>query len=173
MIPEELRSGPPRDVSSAAEMFARNRSIVRSCAIGALVLPLVMIGIFWMKYGAVDGLGIGLGVGLGAFVGLFAVAMHVQRRRAERLYRDGVAATGRVSKVVAPGDRNGNAYITAHVEFEDATGKKRTGMVTTIGHQSAVDRREGDEVTVLYLEDARAFAIYTPGLGLVPGVLKA
>jgi hypothetical protein len=44
----------------------------------------------------------------------------------------------------------------------------------SIGRARDTDRREGDEVAVLYLPgERRRFALWTPGLGMAPGVLTA
>ena len=50
----------------------------------------------------VDGLSVGLALGIGALVGLFAFALSVQKKRAERLFRDGTAAVGKVKRLSPP-----------------------------------------------------------------------
>ena len=173
MLPSELQSPPPRELGAAAPLLAKNRSTIRGMIVGTFLLPPAVVLLMWLKFRTVDGLSVGLALGIGALVGLFAFALSVQKKRAERLFREGTAAVGKVKSLETPGDRQGNAYIIAHIEFQDAGGKVRLGQVTSVGRASSVDRREGDEVAVLYLEnDAKAFAIYSPGLGIVPGVIR-
>ena len=174
MLPVELQAPPPRDPDAAGALFAKNRALLRGLCTGAVVVAALFLLGYALWFGSVDPFSAGLAIGLEALIALFAVAMRVQLARAQRLYRDGIATVGRVRSVQTSADGEGNAYISVHVEFVDAAGATRAGQVTTIGRARETDRREGDEVAVLYLPDApKKFAIYTPGLGMVPGVVTA
>jgi hypothetical protein len=173
MLPLELQAPPPRDPHAARALLSKNRSLVRALAASALVLPPVVLGLMHLKYGELDGLAYGLALGLGALVALFALAMIVQARRALALFVDGAAVEGVVRSVDAPPDRSGNAYIMMQIEYCDAAGKTRVGRCMTIGRARTIDRNAGDPVAVLYLpREPSRFAVYTPGLGVTPGVAR-
>lgn len=173
MLPLELQVQPPRDPRAAQALLTKNRSLVRALAAGAIALPPVVAGLMWLKFGELDGLAYGLAGGLGVLVALFAFALHVQARRALQLFVAGTAVEGVVRAVDAPPDRAGNAYITLHVEYQDAAGQTRVGRCMTIGAARAIDRKAGDRVAVLYLaSEPSRFAVYTPGLGVTPGVTR-
>jgi hypothetical protein len=174
VLPPELQTAPPRRLPAAGPLFNRNRGKVRTFLIGAdLAFPLVL-GLFWLRFGEVGIFAISAAAGLSALSALFAFAFHVQTKRGEQLFREGVATLGRVRRMQAPADRGGNAYALLQVEFEDAGGRTRVGQFTTVGHRTEFDAREGAQVPVLYLPGApQKCAIYTPGFGVLAGVAKA
>ncbi len=170
MMPAELLAPRPRDPRAAARLFAKNRSTVTAMFAGGAILPPVVLFCLWLKFGSIDALSIGFAFGLGAFVELFGVAMLVQMGRAKRLYRDGVAMLGRVEAVKVSSEPQGSAYVQARIAFLDG----RIGEFTTVGRRAEVDLAEGMEVPVLYLaSDPRRFAVYSPALGMIAGVVKS
>lgn len=173
MLTAELQASPPRDTRAAAPLLTKGGNKIRGMLVGGAVLPVLVVLLLWLRYGSIDSLGIGLAIGIGALVELVALALLAQRNRAVRLFRDGIATIGKVCRMETPSDPRGAAYIIAHIEFQDKAGTVRVGQITTLGHKSAVDRREGDQVDVLYLENEPSkFAIFTPGLGIVPGIVR-
>ena len=171
-LPPELMAPTPRDPAVAEKFLAKTKKrATGTIAAGALLVP-VMVLLMWLKFGTVDALSIGLSLGVGGLVELVGVALLVNANRAAVLFRQGVAVLGKVRKVTAPPDRQGNAYVFLEIEFTDGSGTTQVGKVTTIGNVSEIDTREGAEVAVLYsLSNARQFAVYTPGLGMTVGVV--
>src|SRR5262245_17620176 len=107
MLPPELETPPPRDLRAASQLFAKNLKRARSLPIGARLITPAVLGLFALRSSMrgrppVDGLSIGLSVGIGALVALMALAMWVQLKRGQTMYRDGIATLGRVREVKAP-----------------------------------------------------------------------
>src|SRR2546422_9358153 len=135
-LPAELKVPAPRDVSGAASLFKKNQSMVRRLFIGGPITFGAVLVIGWVKFDEISIAIIAGAIGISMLVELFAMAMLLQSRRAMKLYREGIATIGRVTKVKAPGDRQGNAYVFIDVEFSNDAGQRLTGKVSTLGKQA-------------------------------------
>lgn len=174
MIPPELQTSPPRDLSSATVLLGKNKATMRSLYIGALCMPPLMIALCWLRFGN-DSVMYGLyfGLGLGVLVAFMGFAMQVNTKRSEELFCNGTAVEATITKMQAPGDRNKNAYILFTIEFKDGLGQTLNGTATTLGKTGTVDKKVGDKVAVLYKKELPdLFAIYYPGVGIMSGKLK-
>ena len=91
------------------------------------------------------------------------------------LYRTGLATLGRVRRLQVAGDgqKETAADVIVHVEFKDEAGQVLPGRLITVAKKAEADCKEGAEITVVYRKDnPHAFAVYTPGLGRVPGTVR-
>lgn len=172
-LPPELMAPTPRDPAVAEKFLAKTKKrATGTMAAGALLVP-AMVALMWLKFGAVDALSVGISLGVGGLVELVGVALLVNASRATVLFREGRAVLGKVRKVTAPADGQGNAYVFLEIEFIGGSGTTQVGKVTTVGHLKEIDTREGAEVAVLYSPShPRQFAVYTPGLGMTVGVVS-
>ena len=169
MLPIELTKNAPRDIDYNHELFKKNRTKVKSIFIGSfLIIPLMTVLFYW-KFGADAAVSGALwGVCVTAFFELFAVALMVNGKRSVQLFKDGVATLGTVESVKAPADRQGNVMMVLKISYVDKLGMNYSGLVSMVGKATEVDKKAGDEITVLYLNDKpQTFAIYTPNIGIV------
>jgi hypothetical protein len=172
-LPPELRAPPPRDPATAKRFLARGQGLARGIILTGLALAPAMVGLLWLKFGALDSLSIGMGIGVGGFVSLIGVGLTFNQQRALALFTQGHAGVGRVVDVKAMGDGTNDArYVMLTVELVDAHGATRRGTVVTLAQRQEVDARTGTEVAVLSLATDRRFAVFTPSLGLVAGALQ-
>ena len=166
MLPIELSKAPPRDIDYNHELFKKNRSKIKAIFIGSFfIIPLTAL-LFWWKF---DDLvpGIIWGAGIAAFFELFAIAIMVNTKRSVQIFKDGIATEGVVESIKAPPDRQGNSIIVLKVAYSDKLGMRYSGYVSMVGKSTDADKKEGDKITVLYLnETPQTFAIYTPGIGI-------
>jgi hypothetical protein len=171
-LPPELLAPAPRDAAVAEKFLAKTRKrATTTMAVGALLVP-AMVLLMWLKFRAVDALAIGISLGVGGLVEFLGVAFLLNANRAAVLFREGIAVLGKVRKVTAPPDRQGNAYVFLEIEFTGGSGTTQLGKVTTMGNVNEIDTREGAEVAVLYsVSNPKQFAVYTPGLGMTVGLV--
>ena len=166
MLPAELNKPAPRDISFNHELFSKNRKKIKSIFLGSmLILPLVIF-IFWWKFDDIY-TGIYVGVGIAVLVELMALALYINTTKAVELFKNGVATIGVVESMQAPADREGNAYITLRISYADKQGMSYSGNIVMIGKAAEADKKEGDQVAVLFMEDKpQLFAMYSPGIGI-------
>lgn len=166
ILPTELSKAPPRDIDYNHELFSKNRKKIKSIFIGSFLLtPLVAMLFFW-KFGDVVA-GVIWGFGLTAFCELFALAIMVNTKKSVELFRNGIATLGTVDSINAPADKQGNAYFILKVSYADKLGMTFNGNVAMIGKATEADKKAGDQITILYMEDKpETFAIYSPGIGI-------
>lgn len=166
MLPPPLNKPAPRDIDLKHELFSKNMKRVRGIFIGAFfIIPLVAL-IFWWKF---DDLMAGFiwGLGIAMLFEMLGVALLINTKRSLELVRQGVATVGVVESIQAPADRQGNAYIILKVTYSDNLGLRYTGNVGMVGAAADADRKTGDQIAVLYLnEKPDTFAVYSPGIGI-------
>jgi len=166
MLPVELTKPTPRDIDYKHELFAKNRKKITGIFIGsAFIIPLVAL-LFWWKFDDVMA-GVWWGLGITALIELMGLALLVNTKKAVELFKNGAATIGVVESIKAPADRQGNAYIVLNVSYADKTGQPYAGHIGTTGAAADADRKAGDQIAVLYMEDKpTTFAIYSPGIGI-------
>lgn len=172
-LPIELSKASPRDIDFNHAFFAKTQKRIKSIFVGAFfIIPLMALIFLWKFNDIVSGLI--WGAALTAFFELFAVALLVNVKKSVELFRSGIATMGTVEKMDAPADKNGNAYFVMKVSYSDKFGITYSGNVATIGKASELDKKNGDQIIILYLEKApQTFAIYTPGIGITMSKSKA
>jgi hypothetical protein len=166
-LPPELLAPPPRNPAAAAPFLKKTKKTAFGMIFGAMALCPLIAAVFWLKTGDFNQTTILISVGISSLVELMGVALLMNASRSLQLFREGLAAVGKIRKVTAPAD---NTFVF-EVEYLGGNGTMKVGTVTMIGAQQ-LDTRVGAEVAVLHsLTDARRFAVYTPGLGMVTGVV--
>ena len=91
----------------------------------------------------------------------------INSKKSVELFRNGVATLGVVDSMKVPTDRQGNAYFVMKVSYKDNLGMNYSGNVAMIGKATEVDKKEGDQIAILYFNDKpQTFAVYTPGMGI-------
>jgi hypothetical protein len=148
-LPDALRVPPPRDPLDAPELFERNRGAVRNTVIVLLLLP-SCVALLFLQDGAPVTRVVFSGCAAGAVVALIGASMHAERRRAQRLFTEGIATNGRVVSMGAAGTtRYGTALFEFEVSYQDRAGKRYAGRATGAGNEWGVARRAGDPIQVL------------------------
>jgi hypothetical protein len=172
MIPSELQKPTPRNPEEAGNIFSKNDKMITALFIGGMLVPVLVALIFIIK-GAQENLQLAciIGFGIGFIVEMMGVAMLVNKKRLQALYINGKVFSGKITNIVAPGDKNNNAYIFIDVEFKDSLGQTLTGKASTMGKTYDVDKSVGQEVIVLY-DSGKNFALYTSGIGMALGAIK-
>ncbi|MGZ3867016.1 MAG: hypothetical protein ACXVC6_10055 [Bacteroidia bacterium] len=166
-LPPELSKAAPRDIDYNHELFAKNRKKIKGIFIGSfLIIPLVAV-LFWWKFGDVVS-GVICGIAITAFCELFAVALMINTKKSVELFKNGTATLGTIESMQIPTDKQGNAYFVMKVAYSDKLGMNYRGNVAMIGKATEVDKKEGDQIAVLYFEDKpQTYAVYSPGMGIV------
>jgi hypothetical protein len=172
MIPSELQKPVPRNPEDAGDIFSKNDKMIKALFIGGFLVPVLVVLIFIIK-DAQDILNWAciIGFGIGFIVEMMAVAMLINKKRLQTLYINGKVFTAKITNIVAPGDKNNNAYIFIDVEFKDSFGQTLNGKATTMGKTYDIDKSIGQEVIVLY-DSGKNFALYTSGIGMALGAIK-
>lgn len=169
MIPEILKTKPPRDIQYSDELFAKNRKKVMGIFIGALfIIPLVAF-IFWWKFDDLMA-GVYWGIGIAAFFELFGVALMVNAKSAVNICQNGLMVMGTVVRWQIHGNTSGqgsSGYILVTVNYKENLGRELTGMANYIGSSGEIDLKEGDQIPVVFLnEKPEKFILWSESLGI-------
>lgn len=165
-LPPELSKPAPRDIDFNHELFSKNRKRITGIFIGsAFIIPLVAF-LFWWKFDDVMA-GVYWGLGITALIEMMGIAMLINTKKSVALFKNGIATLGTVESAQAPADKHGNAYIVLKVSYTDKIGMRYSGNVAQMGKAAEADRKAGDQIAVLYLDESpTTFAIYSPGIGI-------
>ncbi len=179
-LPQELQSGPPRNLENASQMLDKNKKGIRSTLIGLILMPAVLLFVGmvvphltgYQLRGLTPESAPWISLFVDIFIALFLLVFILQLQRSKKLFREGQATLGKVTAVSAPGAGGKQAtFIMITVEYLDLSGRTLTGQASTTGN--TLQCQVGDEVPVLYFGNQSVkFAIYYSELGMIPGIAK-
>ena len=175
-VPPQLMTPPPRDPAGMSGLFESRLALGVRMLAGIWTLVLVLVGLMalraYLKDGDLDvvvagGIAGVVGVALSAAVVIGLVLAH---GRAQRLYTQGLVATGRVRS--AQPNVSPDYPASIDIDFQDAWGRPGLGHIA-VKWSRASWLTPGVTLPVMYHPSEGAlFGAYVNGIGVVLGHRK-